>query len=128
MGMLNPWTSFVKSFILFATDEQGNFMGTWERNPFTQDSQDCPQSSESKYMIIPCGGVSKYEPHVQKHKFKILLTFFLLQRKHNYFCFSSRFQMLYYMHVTILRMDPFGQRSFKVIYVKLIWVFIVHVH
>lgn len=76
MGMLNPWTSFVKSFILFATDEQGNFMGTWERNPFTQDSQDCPQSSESKYMIIPCGGVSKYEPHVQKHKFKILLTFF----------------------------------------------------
>lgn len=84
LPVLEAWTQFTKSFVLYATDEQANVIGTWERNPFNEDTQDCPPGSESKYMIIPCGGVTKYSPHVQRHNIiyninsKPYLNFFLI--------------------------------------------------
>ncbi len=116
LPILRGWTQFVKSFILFATDEQGNFIGTWERNPFNQDSQDCPPSHESKYMIIPCGGVSKYEAHVQKYQLENLIDNFEHETKHyEFFLLFSRLLMLSCLHVIIRRMEIFGQRNIKVI-------------
>lgn len=71
------FTELFRSFVLYATDEQLNPIGTFELDGFDvekkqgEDAGDCPPTSATKHMIIPCGGVSKYEPFVRALTTKI---------------------------------------------------------
>ncbi|ODN04361.1 Ferric-chelate reductase 1 [Orchesella cincta] len=61
-----PFDEIVRSFILMATDEQYNPIGEFVTTEDMAGSvgATCAANDATKYMIIPCGGVSKYEPTV----------------------------------------------------------------